>query len=157
MTSSSESAYCLVIQPGHIKSAKNNVILVYHYNLLTRDLPGFNTAVIPHPPDFSKPRLGVHSWPAIQYCERNLKFHPFNLPASCADPALCSCSAHTQEEEKKKKKTLTCTVGCVCVPVLTQIHTSERISTSTAKPYSSLAQAKTRLGSQIYLYSTAFW
>lgn len=28
----------------------------------------------------SQPRRGVHSWPAIQYCQRNLKFHPFQPP-----------------------------------------------------------------------------
>lgn len=28
----------------------------------------------------SQPRRGVHSWPAISYCQRNLKFHPLWPP-----------------------------------------------------------------------------
>lgn len=39
-------------------------------------------------PSSSQPRRGVHSWPAIQYCQRNLKFHPFQPPPFFPPPTL---------------------------------------------------------------------
>lgn len=68
-------------------------------------------------PSSSQPRRGVHSWPATQYCQRNLKFHPFRPPPSSPrrhschslppnhPPLLCSCYPHTWKHNGLSKGT----------------------------------------------------
>lgn len=55
-------------------------------------------------PKLFQPRQGVHSWPAIQYCQRNLKFHPLHPPPTLlpallpqfASKSLCALLFHKQ-------------------------------------------------------------
>lgn len=83
------------------------------------------------PPSSSQPRRGVHSWPAIQYRQRNLKFYPFWAPLpsllSSSSTLLCSCSLHTQMYTDPQLGP--CSLS-------TQIHTMGRISALTGKPSS---------------------
>lgn len=100
-------------------------------------------------PSSSQPRRGVHSWPAIQYCQRNLKFHPFKPPPS----SLRRHSCHRLPPKYSTLLLLSSHMETVC----TKTHEYTQFTWIwTGKPARCPLPARTEFCRHLYL-SSDFW